>query len=739
MLHDTTAATAPPWTPARLARLGQEWRRLQRAFAYHPHVDVAPAGDDPPAEYHVQYRVTTLAINDAGQLAYVTTFPVHVWLPPQFPHAAPVVRPTAAAFHPNVTAEWFHLNPPWHPEGSLVEVVEQVGRLLAFQTYDPNAIANPVAMNWALANVHLLPTDSTADLSPSAGGEPLARVLRFGAGTLQELHGRVESAIDRLAAAGAPAGDDELELLTREARITLGLFLERDVPEHLRSNAEELAELLESASGHSTPWEVIGRQVARAKAVTEAAREVEQAEEALRRALAADTAPPQQAGGAAAARVPSLAMVQPLALALRRAVREGDRAVGHLRNALAQFGATPRLPSPGTRMSLLSRRMTRELARLAAATEPARASGTTLASLDPVLHRARRESAAADRLTAWADHADFLRRGNEIVGRVRSCGPAALQAFTTDGPGGREGPFEYEQRVDPDMRPPLAVRNLRGSVIRVIDAATEEVIAQGDARVTLPARTAAGATAAPLSVHAAEHTDDIRTQLEYLLTQSRDALRRLRPSEEDLAEFFEPATWAGRLATELDQVDEQLAIDEEHRRSTEAWKQATGDLAALGRYKQRLATHHLLTRLTEAVPRLKADRARAAASIVRAEGRLAEIGARSGHDVESETVIVPRHFAAEYSAHVVERDRARQEIERIDRAMVNAAARVRQRLTKPKLYGSPEFPQMRLLAALPEPQPPLDLSDEALQRMVSRLEELLGVPLRAAPAADPDA
>jgi ubiquitin-protein ligase len=739
MLHNPSGGIAAPlpWSSAQVIRLEYEWHRLQRAFAFHPHVAVTPLGD-PPGEYQVNYRVTTLSINEAGQLAYVTTFPVHVWLPPQFPHAAPVVRPMAAPFHPNVTAEWFHLNPAWHPDASLADVIVQSGRLLAFQTYDPGAVADPVAINWVYANPHLLPTDAAADFSPDAGGDPLSRIVRFGPGALADLHGRIELMIDRLSSGGPPPAGAELEQLARDARVALGLFLEPDVPESLRASAEELQELVDSTGGPAPVWSAIGRQVERSKAVAEAAREVERAEDSLRRALSADAPPPPHAGPAdPPQRVPPTLLVRPLALALRRGVREADKAVGRLRKVLAQLGAAPRIPAPGARATLVTRRLNRELARLAAAAEPARASGTTLASLDPVLHRARRESAAVDRLAAWADHAELLRRGDELVERTRATGPAALQAYTTEGAGGRGGPFEYEQRVEPAAGPAIAVWNLRGSIVRVVDAATEEVVAQGDGRVSVPPPHPPGGPPphppvgppAPLVVHAAAHTDEVRVQLEYLLTQAREALHRLRPGEEEAAAFYDPATWAGRLVAELDQPDDQQAAGERHHRSSQAWKHLLADLVALGRYKQRLATYHLLARLAESVPRLKAERERLGGIIARADARLSEIGARSGRDAETAGVIVPQHYAAEYSEHLAERDRARQEIDRIDQALVNVAARARHRLGKPRLLGSPETVPFRLLPPMPQSELKLDVSDESIRRLAARLEALLGTPL----------
>ena len=88
------APIAQPWSAAQRLRLESEWRGLLRAFAYHPRVEVTPMGtgaaSQPPGEYQVQFKVTTLVVNEVGELAWVTVVPVHVWLPPHFPHEPPV-------------------------------------------------------------------------------------------------------------------------------------------------------------------------------------------------------------------------------------------------------------------------------------------------------------------------------------------------------------------------------------------------------------------------------------------------------------------------------------------------------------------------------------------------------------------------------------------------------------------------------------------------------------------------
>lgn len=734
--HPAAPAVASPidasaWTPAQAMRLDAEWRDLQRAFAYHPFVEVVPLSGDPPAEFQVNYKVTTLVIDEQGQLVYMSTCPVHLWLPPHFPHTAPVVRPMAAAFHPNVTTEWIHLNPAWGPNRSLVEVISQVGFLLAFQSYDPNAVANPVAMNWVHANPQLLPTDATADFSPAAGGGPVVRIMRFGLSTLRGLQERVEALCERTVTSSPAPGREEIEQLWHEVRLTLSLFLAPDVPEHLRAAAAELGDLASSLREPDSLWSQIARQVATCNRVGVAAGEVMKAEETLRRVLAAEATPPRH--HSAAGDVPPPSIVQPSALALRRAVKESEQALLDLREGLAQLAAAPRVPAaaapPGT---VMARRLARELAHLSAASEPARAAGASLASLEPVLERARAESSAADRVVAWAEHSELLRRGRELVDRIKSTGPANLQAYRVETTAGTTGPFDFEQPVDSGAGgAPIAVWNMRAALCRVIGTEFEEVIARGDGRIALPPRTDS-ATAGAATLVVAEHTDEVRVQLEYLLMHSRDALARLRVDEDEQPPLDGRSTWAAGLAAELDQPDHQQRAMDEHRRAADVWKHMLAELPALGLFKQRLATFHLVNRLIDFAGRVRSERERLTAVVTRADSHLADIGARSGRDADTDGLIIPVQYASEYAQYLNEREQAQHQLRRLETALDAGTERLRVRLTKPRLYGSSDLPQLRLLGPVPrsyvEQRP--HVSDEAVQRLVQRLEELLGTSIR---------
>src|SRR5688572_994324 len=190
-MPDVNAATSPApapattWSPAQLVRLQSEWDRLRRGFAFHPTVRVTPTAGDPPSEYQVEYRLRTLIVDAAGQLAYADTVNITLTLPPQFPHAPPVLRPGVAIFHPNVSGDHILLSPPWHAgSGSLVDVVVRCGQMLALQFYDPVVIYNAAAMQWVTQYPHLVPLDPGAELAPGAEGGPGERIARAAGETL---------------------------------------------------------------------------------------------------------------------------------------------------------------------------------------------------------------------------------------------------------------------------------------------------------------------------------------------------------------------------------------------------------------------------------------------------------------------------------------------------------------------------------------------------------------------------
>src|SRR5205085_10970873 len=99
---------------------------------------------------------------------------------------------------PNVTMDGIWVNPAWEPTRTLAQLVQQLGAVLAYHTYDPWNVWNPAAMDWVSANGAYLPTDPAANFSPNAGGEPLGRICQHGTKTLELLHEQLKTMCEGL-------------------------------------------------------------------------------------------------------------------------------------------------------------------------------------------------------------------------------------------------------------------------------------------------------------------------------------------------------------------------------------------------------------------------------------------------------------------------------------------------------------------------------------------------------------
>ncbi len=254
-----TADNKPQWSAQQLVRLENEWRRLQRSFAYHPQVRIIPLAGNPPTEYQVEYRLRTVVLEETGQLVYSDSCSVHFWLPPAFPYEPPLVRPISGIFHPNVTADGISLRKCWTSTTStLAEVVIAVGMMACYQDWDDQDLVDEHAWQWVVANPQILPLDPDANLASEAGGDPLARICRFGPRTIDQIRSQLKQMCDSLLAAeGAPSAGETTTFVER-TRQGLSLFLDEDIPQEMRSPASELDDFARELRSSEPIWRRCG-------------------------------------------------------------------------------------------------------------------------------------------------------------------------------------------------------------------------------------------------------------------------------------------------------------------------------------------------------------------------------------------------------------------------------------------------------------------------------------------------
>ena len=216
----------------------------------------------------MDYKVNTLVLSEAGELQYADAVSVHVWMPPGFPNQPPLVRPMAAVFHPNIGYEGVHFSTPWQPTDTLVDFLRRVGEYLAYRAYDPEAVVNETAFHWLGENTGMLPLDARADFSPTAGGEPLGRISRFGAATLDQIRQAIDEMRKALVSEGkAPSAAGSAFAFADHTRAALSVFLEGDIPDHLRQAASEFDDWTRELPASVPSWDYLRRQRAAVKAV----------------------------------------------------------------------------------------------------------------------------------------------------------------------------------------------------------------------------------------------------------------------------------------------------------------------------------------------------------------------------------------------------------------------------------------------------------------------------------------
>lgn len=187
-------------TAEHLARMESEWRHLRRAYANHPVVTITPVQDDAAAfsaEFQIDYRLRTMALDEAGEVQFLNEASLHVWLAPGFPQEPPLVRPIGKLFHPNLADAGMNLESIWRKDDSLAALVAQIGEILMFRKIDQVGAVNAAALSWALQNPALLPTD--ADVFPDNASAVRDALAELDA-ALKRVMGLVQKPI-----AGSPA------------------------------------------------------------------------------------------------------------------------------------------------------------------------------------------------------------------------------------------------------------------------------------------------------------------------------------------------------------------------------------------------------------------------------------------------------------------------------------------------------------------------------------------------------
>jgi ubiquitin-protein ligase/tetratricopeptide (TPR) repeat protein len=160
----------------RRKRLKNDYERLVAALEGNEFVEILETKGDPPNQYSIAYKFKGATFDPStGEPSYTTHHEVELTLFREYPIDPPYCKAKTPIFHPNISASdlWVADEGSWWPGKTVLDVVKQVGRMIAYQEYDLDSPLNKEAAEWAEQNASAFPLDST-DFFAGGGAEPVS-------------------------------------------------------------------------------------------------------------------------------------------------------------------------------------------------------------------------------------------------------------------------------------------------------------------------------------------------------------------------------------------------------------------------------------------------------------------------------------------------------------------------------------------------------------------------------------
>jgi len=158
----------------RLRRLQADYQKLSDYVRRHPRLQLIQAAGDPPERYQVEFQV--LGLRQKGdEFEEVRSHLVEIALPLNYPRMPPQCRMLTPVFHPNIAPHAICIGDHWSPGEPLASIVQRIGEMLAFQSYNTKSPLNGEAARWATENLDRLPLDPVSmliDEDPPAAAVP---------------------------------------------------------------------------------------------------------------------------------------------------------------------------------------------------------------------------------------------------------------------------------------------------------------------------------------------------------------------------------------------------------------------------------------------------------------------------------------------------------------------------------------------------------------------------------------
>ena len=142
----------------RLRRLQADYEAVRRLVHHHPRVEIEGVSGNPPDRYILQLSVRSLRLCGES-LETSDSHRIEIRLPQSYPRDAPVCRMLTPVFHPNIAPHVICVGDHWAASESLDAMIQRIGEMLAYQSYNTKSPLNGQAAQWVDTHPEAVPTD----------------------------------------------------------------------------------------------------------------------------------------------------------------------------------------------------------------------------------------------------------------------------------------------------------------------------------------------------------------------------------------------------------------------------------------------------------------------------------------------------------------------------------------------------------------------------------------------------
>jgi ubiquitin-protein ligase len=143
----------------RLKRLQTDYEVVRHLTHHHPKIEVEGVAGNPPDRYRLVLHVRSLREKADQRIVIAKRHGIEIVLPAGYPRDAPLCRMLTPVFHPNIAPHAICIGDHWTAAESLDQMIQRIGEMLAFQSYNIKSPLNGRAAQWVEEHVERLPID----------------------------------------------------------------------------------------------------------------------------------------------------------------------------------------------------------------------------------------------------------------------------------------------------------------------------------------------------------------------------------------------------------------------------------------------------------------------------------------------------------------------------------------------------------------------------------------------------